>query len=59
MRDGCASGTWADQAGTGRAITMAGEFNSADHDGVQQFKFADGSQLSRTDILAKLHPPTS
>jgi len=29
-------------AGTGRAITIAGEFTSADHDGVQQFK-------SRTD----------
>jgi len=43
-------------AGTGRAITIGGEFTSADHDGVQSFKFADGSQLSRSDISAKLHP---
>ena len=46
-------------AGTGRAVTIAGEFNSTDHDGVQQFNFADGSQLSRADIPAKLHPPSA
>ncbi len=45
-------------AGTGRAITISGEFNSADHDGVQNFNFADGSQLSRSDMVAKLHPPS-
>ncbi len=41
---------------TGHTITVAGEFNSPDHDGVQKIKFADGTQWLQVDIRQHTHP---
>ncbi len=42
---------------TGKSVTVAGEFASPDHDGVQQIGFADGSSWTASDILNHLHQP--
>jgi Ca2+-binding RTX toxin-like protein len=35
---------------TGRTVTVGGEFNSTNHDGIQQIRFADGSVMTRDQI---------
>ncbi|MGU3468845.1 calcium-binding protein [Methylobacterium sp. C33D] len=38
---------------TGRTITVPGEFNSTNHDGIQSIVFADGTTLTRDQIQAQ------
>jgi Ca2+-binding RTX toxin-like protein len=38
---------------TGKVITVDAEFNSTNHDGIQQIQFADGTTLSRSDIQSQ------
>ena len=44
---------------TGRVITVAGNFNSPDQDGVQQVQFADGTVWDRAQITAVAAPYVS